>query len=313
MATTAGAGGGSRTAAWRTAAWRLAAAALAVVLAGCGSTAETATGGKAAVRVVAAENVWGDIVRQVGGEHVQVMSVLNDPAADPHSFETDPKTAAAVGSASFVVLNGAGYDDFAGKLLAASPNDKRVVLTVAEAVGVGPGANPHLWYSPDYLRQGAQAIADRLTTADPGDGPAFRANLQSFLTSYQPYVDTLAAIKAKYGGSAVAYTERVPGYLVDAAGLTLGSPAAFAQAVEDGTDPSPGDTAAFNRAVQDRTVKVLLYNAQVTSPTTDGIQARARAAGIPVVGVTETIPGGVVDFQTWQTGQAKAILTALGG
>lgn len=298
--------------------WRLAAAVLGVVLAGCGSTAGTpaagnAAGGKAAVRVVAAENVWGDIVRQVGGEHVQVTSVLSDPAADPHSFETDPKTAAAVGSASFVVLNGAGYDDFAGKLLAASRKDGRVVLNLADTVGVRPDANPHLWYSPEYVRQGAQAIAERLTTADPADAAAFQANLQGFLQRYQAYVDTLAAIKEKYGRSPVAYTERVPGYLVDAAGLTLGSPASLAQAVEDGTDPSPGDIAAFNRALQDRTVKVLLYNAQVASPTTDGLQAKAKAAGIPVVGVTETIPAGVVDFQTWQTGQAKAILTALGG
>ncbi len=269
--------------------------------------------GPATVRVVAAENVWGDIVRQIGGEHVQVTSVLSDPAADPHSFETDPETAAAVGSASFVVLNGAGYDDFVRKLLAASPKDGRVVLNLADAVGLGNDRNPHLWYSPQFVRQGAQAIAERLTSVDPGDGSAFQTNLQTFLQSYQPYVDTLATIKARYGRSAVAYTERVPGYLVDAAGLMLGSPAAFAQSVEDGTDPSPGDTAAFNRALQDRTVKVLLYNAQVTNPTTDGIQARAKAAGIPVVGVTEMIPAGMVDFQTWQTGQAKAMLTALGG
>lgn len=274
----------------------------------------SAPGAPTVVPVVAGENFWGDITRQIGGEHVQVTSILTDPNADPHSYETDPKDAAAISSASLVVLNGLGYDDFASKLLAASPKAGRVVLSVDKAAGVGGGnPNPHLWYSPTYVTSAARAISAQLTTSDPADATTFAANLRTFLGSYQSYTDTLAQIKAKYSGAPIAFTERVPGYFVEAAGLRLATPASFAQSVEDGNDPSPADTSVMDSAVQKKTVKVLFYNGQVTSPTTQKVQDLARASGVPVVGVTETIPAGEKDFQTWQTDQAKSVLRALGG
>lgn len=273
-----------------------------------------APGARTVVPVVAGENFWGDITRQIGGEHVQVTSILTDPNADPHSYETDPKDAAAISSASLVVLNGLGYDDFASKLLAASPKAGRVVLSVDKAAGVGGGnPNPHLWYSPTYVTSAARAISAQLTTSDPADATTFAANLRRFLGSYQSYPDTIAQIKAKYSGAPIAFTERVPGYFVEAAGLRLATPASFAQSVEDGNDPSPADTSVMDSAVQKKTVKVLFYNGQVTSPTTQKVQDLARASGVPVVGVTETIPAGEKDFQTWQTDQAKSVLRALGG
>lgn len=262
------------------------------------------------IPVVAVENVWGDVVRQIGGQHVSVTSILEDPSADPHSYETDPRAAAALGSAVFVVENGLGYDAFADKLLDASGSPREVV-TLSDVVGVdGDDANPHLWYSPQYVQAAARGIAARLTEADPSAEADVQAGLASFLQGYQPYVDTIAAIEAKHGGTPVAYTERVPGYLLEAAGLTLGVPASFAQSVEDGSDPSPADTDAVDRALREKDVAVLLYNAQVTSPVTDSVQELARAGGVPVVGVTETLPAGE-DFQTWQADQAKALLAAL--
>lgn len=300
---------------------------LGMALAGCGSTAQgrgdnvsgsastpvgSARGG--VVTVVAAENFWGDIVGQIGGSHVRVTSIVSDPNADPHSYETDPKDAAAISQANFVVLNGVGYDDFATKLLKASPKSARTVVTVADVVGVkGDNPNPHLWYDSGYVKAAAQSIEVQLAKEDPADAAGFAANLSTFLTSYQPYVDTIAAIKAKYAGAKVAYTERVPGYLVAAAGLVLGTPASFAQSIEDGNDPSPADTAAMDAAMSHHTVKVLLYNAQVTSPVTQKVKELATASGVPIVGVSETIPKGERTFQSWQIDQAKAILTALGG
>lgn len=263
---------------------------------------------------MAAENFWGDITSRIGGSHVEVISIITDPNADPHSYETDPKDAAAIGSATFVVLNGAGYDDFASKLLAASPNPARTVLSVDKLVGLaGENPNPHLWYDPGYVTTAARAIESQLARSDPADAASFAAGLRTFQASYQPYLDTLAAIKARYAGAPVGYTERVAGYLIGAAGLRLASPASFAQSVEDGNDPSPADTAALQAALKNRKVKVLLYNAQVTSPTTTKVRAQATAAGVPVIGVAETIPSTEKSFQSWQTDQATAILAALGG
>jgi zinc/manganese transport system substrate-binding protein len=301
----------------------LLAALLPVVLSGCGSAGSAGTARSAAsapgsqtsvVPVVAAENFWGDITRQIGGQYVNVTSIITDPNADPHTYETDPHDAAAIDNARLVVLNGAGYDDFATKLLKARTSKGRVVVTVADVAGVtGDNPNPHLWYNPSYVTSAARAIEAQLAKAEPGDAGAFAANEAAFVAAYQPYIDLLAEIKSKYAGVKIAYTERVPGYLVDAAGLVLGTPASFAQSMEDGNDPSPADTAAFDQAMRSKTVKVLLYNAQVTSPATQQIKALASKSSIPIVGVSETIPQGQPNFQAWQIAQAKAILTALGG
>lgn len=273
-----------------------------------------AAAGGTVVQVVAAENFWGDITRQIGGTHVKVTSIVTDPNADPHSYETDPKDAAAISAASFVVLNGLGYDDFASKLLAASPNASRTVISLDKVNAVnGDNPNPHLWYNPVYVRASADAIAAQLSKVDPADRASYAANEKTFLAAYQPYIDTLATIKSTYRGAKIAFTERVPGYLVDAAGLTLATPASFAQSIEDGNDPSPQDAAAIDTAMKNKTVKILLYNGQVTSPTTQQVQDLAKTAGIPVVGVAETIPATYPNFQSWQIGQAQQILKALGG
>jgi zinc/manganese transport system substrate-binding protein len=286
----------------------------ALAASGCGRSTPAAPAAAGAVRVVAGENFWGNITAQIGGSHVQVTSIITDPNADPHTYETDPKDAAAISEARFVVLNGVGYDDFAQRLLPSHGSTGRVVLTMEKVLQVsGSNPNPHLWYSPTYVTAGARVIESQLARTDPTDAPAFASGLARFLAAYQPYVDTLAEIKAKYGGTRVAYTERVPGYLLQAAGLILGTPASFAQAIEDGNDPSPGDTAAIDEAMSHHTVKVLLYNAQVTSPVTAKVQELARDNRIPVVGVAETIPSGYATFQAWQIAQADAVLRALGG
>ena len=294
-------------------AWLLTTVAVAgTAVAGCGASPAGSRPGTFAV--VAAENVWGDIARQIGGSRVSVTSILSDPNADPHTYETDPRDATAVSGATFVIENGAGYDDFIDRLLSTNPDPSRDVLNIAGAVGVaGSNPNPHLWYSPDYVTAAARAIETHLVSHDAAGASAFQANLQTFLSAYQPYIDTLATIRSKYGDSPIAYTERVPGYLVEKAGLRLATPVSFAQAIEDGNDPSPADTAAMDIAISRKLVRVLLYNSQVTSPATQRVKDLAAASGVPVVGVAETIPPSEPNLQTWQLDQAKAILAALGG
>jgi zinc/manganese transport system substrate-binding protein len=281
-----------------------------VVLTGCGTQSAKTAG---VVNVVAGENFWGDIVSQIGGDHVKVTSIISDPNTDPHEYESSNSDAIAIATSQLVVVNGLGYDDFVSKLVEASPSDDRTTLTVADVLGADGDANPHLWYDTTGLPKVASAIADALGAIDPGDAVTFTANAQKFDDSLQPILDVIAQIKSTYAGTPIAYTERVPGYLVEAAGLTLGIPASFTQAVEDDEDPSPKDTAAFDDAITDRTVKVLLYNAQVTDQQTDDIKQLAASSGVPVVGVTETMPPGAKDFQSWQLDQAQQLLTALGG
>jgi zinc/manganese transport system substrate-binding protein len=302
-------------------------AASTVMLAACNST-PSSTGTSSAppsgstpspaaaapINVVASTNVWGDIAKQIGGDHVNVTSIMSDPNADPHQYEADAKTGAALSKAQFVIENGLGYDDFMDKLLAASPNPSRAVLKAADAMKIsGQDANPHIWYDIAKIPDVAMGIADQLGKMDSADAATFTASAKTFNDSLAPINTAIATIKTKYPGAPVGYTERVPGYLVEAAGLTLATPASFAQSIEDGNDPSPADNAAMDAALTDKKIKVLLYNGQVTSPATDAVKQLAQKGGVPVVGVTETLPPTDKDFQDWQLRQVNEITTAFGG
>ena len=284
-------------------------AAAGTALAATGTTAPPASG---RLQVVAAENVYASIARQIGGRRVEVGAILSDPSADPHLFEPGAGTALGVARAAVVIQNGAGYDAFMGRLEAAAPSSGRIVVTVADVLGVhGAGANPHLWYDVPRLGRVAAAIAAALERADPAGRATYRRGLDRFDRSLAPLQREVALIRGRFAGAPVAYTEPVPGYLLAAAGLRVATSAAFARAIEDGSEPSPEAVAAMQALLSGRRVRALLVNTQVQSAITRRMQTAARAAGIPVVGVTETQPAGV-SFQRWQLDQATALERALG-
>lgn len=265
------------------------------------------------IHVVAGENFWGNIASQIGGSQVDVVSIITNPNTDPHLYESDAHDAAAVASANVVVENGVGYDDFMDKLMAASPNAQRAVVSAAKVLDVsGSDPNPHLWYNTPKVPQVAAAIEQQLAAKDPAHAADYQRNLAQFDASLAPINQTVAEIATKYPGAPVAYTERVPGYLLANADLSVKTPEGFASAVEDGNDPSPADTEAMDSLMTNHRIKVLLYNAQVTSAVTQHVHDLANQAGIPVIGVTETLPAGERSYQSWQLDQAKALLKALG-
>jgi zinc/manganese transport system substrate-binding protein len=286
-------------------------AALALPAAACGSGSLPATPG--VVRVVAAENFWGDIAKQIGGAHVEVTSIIDSPTADPHVFGGDPRTLGTIATADLVIENGLGYDGFVGKAVEAV-GGQRHVMVVADALGRSALAdsNPHLWYWTERLPEVADAIADELAVIAPQDRSAFHTGAARFAASLKPLRATLATIKRRYGGVAVGYTERLPEYLLNATDLDVATPRSFARALEDGNDPSPGDLVSFERDVREHRIRVLIYNAQVSGPGTERIKELAVSAGVPVVGLTETMPPDTT-FQAWQLRQARELLRALGG
>jgi zinc/manganese transport system substrate-binding protein len=261
------------------------------------------------VQVVAGTNVWGDIASQVGGDNVEVTSILSDPEVDPHLFEADAKTASKLSGAQLVIVNGLGYDEFMDKLLAAAPSDK-TVLTVSEVLKSSADANPHLWYDLPRIQEVAVAIQDELIKIDSANEAEYKANTQKFIAELQPAIDKLTEINSKFAGKGVAYTERVAEYLVQDAGLVDKTPADFAAAVEDGTDPSPQQVQSFQNALTSGAVAVLLYNSQAVNEMTEQVQATAKQANVGVVGVGETVPPGKT-FQAWQLDQLNALLVAL--
>ena len=262
--------------------------------------------------LVAAENVYGSIATQIGGPHVSVTSILTSPDADPHLFEPGTSNGLAVAGARVVIQNGLGYDAFMTKLENAAPSKSRLVVTMADVLGIhGKDANPHLWYDVPQLGRVAGAIATALEHADPAHASAYRAGLSRFDRSLAPLRREVAAIRARHNGAPVAYTEPVPGYLVSAAGLRNLAPDSFTRPIEEGTDPSPSAVAAMSQLIAAHRIRVLLYNRQAVSPITAGLAGRARKAGIPVVPVSETLPPHLT-FQQWQLAQARALAAALG-
>jgi zinc/manganese transport system substrate-binding protein len=295
----------------------LALAALAVLLVAVGGlvafTGTSTSGPSGPLQVVAAENFYGNITAQIGGRRVQVTSVLSDPNADPHLFEPGTDNGLAVAHAAVVIQNGLGYDSFMNRLEAAAPSSHRIVVTIADTLGVhGHNANPHLWYDVPRLGRVAAAIAAALERADPAGATRYRAGLARFLASLAPLRREVMRIRSRNGGLPVAYTEPVPGYLLAAAGLRNLTPEAFSRAIEDGSEPSPAAVAEMDALVQQHRVRVLLYNNQTTSQVTQQVESLARSSGIPVVGVSETMPPGA-DYQGWQLGQARVLARALAG
>ncbi len=285
---------------------------LLLTLAACGTTFQTTTGSGGPVQVVAAENFWGSIAAQVGGSHVHVTSIIVDPNADPHSYEPTAADARTVVQAQYIIVNGAGYDPWADKLLQANPVNGRKELNVGDFNGKHEGDNPHMWYNPDYVTAVANKIRDDLKALDPADAAAFDQSAQAFLTTgLKQYHDLIADIKAKYSGTPVGATESIFSYLAPALGLNLITPYSYLKAVSEGQDISAADEATVEQQITQKQVKVLIYNSQNTPNNIQALINRARTNHIPVATITETLTPATASFQDWQSAQLQGIQSAL--
>jgi zinc/manganese transport system substrate-binding protein len=263
----------------------------------------------APIKVVAAENFYGDVARQIGGSHVQVTSILSNPDQDPHLFEASPSVGKALANATIVVYNGADYDPWMDKLLSASKASNRQSIVVGELLKKKSGDNPHLWYAPDAMPTYARALASSLQTSDPAHAADYARNLNTFLTTLKPIDDRVAAIKAKYNGTPVTATEPVFGYMAQALGLDMRNDK-FQLAVMNDTEPSASDVAAFENDLKNHAVRVLFYNSQASGGAAQRMRDLALKVGVPVVGVTETAPAGKT-YQTWVLDELNAVEKAL--
>ena len=283
--------------------------ALAFVLTfGCGQAARAAEG---KIAVVAAENFYGDIAAQIGGERVDVVSILNNPDQDPHLFETTPGIVRQIAGAQIVILNGANYDPWMEKLLAAAPRPGRSVITAAQLTAKKAGDNPHLWYDPATMPAVAKALAAAFVKADVPHAADYADRLTTTLASLERIGQRVAQIMAKHAGKPLTATEPVFGPMADALGLTMRNQR-FQLAMMNDTEPSARDVAAFEDDLKQHKVKALLYNSQVSEKLTLRLLDIAKAAKVPVVGVTETQPANVT-FQDWMLSELDALDKALAG
>lgn len=267
------------------------------------------------IHVVAAENQYGNVAELIGGDKVTVTSIISNPNADPHQFTTSPSTAIKINEAQVIIYNGAGYDTWMGQLLnAKSSNNQLAIIDVADLIGAKEpntpyGLNPHLWYNPTTF----PAVAEKLTTTfsaiEPQNKAYFEANLAHFNQQYQQVYQLVNNIKAKYSGTPITATEPVYDYMANALGLkTLGLD--YQWVTMNDSEPSPRMMMAYQDLFTQHKVKVLFYNSQVTDENTDHVKILAEKNGIPVVGVSETMPTDK-NVITWLLSDLQATQAAL--
>jgi zinc/manganese transport system substrate-binding protein len=288
------------------------ATALAVVLAGCGGGNTTSdSGGK--LDVVASTDVWGSVLAAVGGDQVQVTSIIHDPAADPHSYETTPQDALAAQRAALTLANGGGYDDFFTELAAQATNAKKLVACEIAAVGpsVNCDENEHVWYSFATVDEVADQVATELGQLRPADAQAFTANAAAFKAKVADLRTKTEQAGAAHPGSKVVATEPVAHYLLETAKVTDVTPREFSEAVENETDVPAAALAAVNSLISGRQVQAVVNNAQTVTPVTQQVVDNAKKADLPVVDVTETLPAGATDYISWMTSEVNALAGAL--
>lgn len=263
----------------------------------------------AAITIVAAENFYGDVARQIGGSHVQVTSILRNPDVDPHLFEASPSVARAISKAQIVVYNGLAYDPWVSKLLSASPDSRRITIDVGRLVGKRPGDNPHVWYDPATMLAYSRALTADLSAVDPANRAAYEQGFTRFAASLQPIERRIANMRRQLGGTAVLATEPVFGYLLDDLGMRVLDPR-FELEVMNNTEPGAREIADFENDLRTRRAALLIYNSQASDPVADRMRGLAQASHVPVVGVTETQPAGS-SYQTWISSELYAVARAL--
>ncbi len=289
------------------------AAALGLAAAGCG-TSNASSGGSSSgvINAIGTENEYANVLSQIGGKYVHVSSILDNPNTDPHTFEASPAVASEISAATLIVQNGVGYDSWINRMESASPNSNRKVIIVQDLLGLpNDTPNPHLWYSPRTMPAVAKAMAGDLSALQPTHKAYFHANMVRFNASLTPWLDAIAQFKAKYPGVTAATTEPVADYLLQAMGINNLTPFVFQADIMNGVDPSPQDISLENGFFTGHKVKVFCYNQQVVDALTTSIRETALKAGVPVVGVYETMPTPGYTYQTWMLAEVHAIEKAI--
>jgi zinc/manganese transport system substrate-binding protein len=264
------------------------------------------------IPVVAAENFYGDIARQIGGGRVTVTSILSDPNVDPHEYESSVRAAKSIYHAKLVIENGGGYDAWMDRLLSASSDPSRMVINAYAIAVTKLPDNDHVWYDSSNMLAVARAVRDDLTKLDASAGPSYDSNCKALEQSFAAIGSKMAEIKSRFGGTPIALTETVFQYQAVALDLKVLTPFAFQKAIAEGTDPPANAAVAAEDQMVRKQVKTLVYNRQTVNRLTTKLLNEAKAAGIPVVGVTETMPLGM-DYQSWMLGQLSRLEEALGG
>ncbi len=260
------------------------------------------------IHVVAAENMYGNIAKQIGGDYVQMVNILNNPSQDPHLFSTTPSIAKDIATADIIVYNGADYDPWIIPLL---NQQQKKIINIAELAKIPSGHNPHLWYSPVIAPLFANKIKDLYVEIDVQHQKIFEENYQQFDQAYQKIFSKIAEIKKRFKNTPVIATESVFNEMVESCGLIMRGKD-FQMKMMNDIPPSISDVKSFENDLRQHQVRVLIYNEQVFNPLTKKMLDIAKEENIPIVGVTEMMPAHI-NFIDWILKELNDLQKALEG
>lgn len=293
-------------------------AATSLVLAGCAAPGGSPASDGDLLQVVASTNVYGDIASRVGGDLVEVTSIITSPAQDPHSYEASARDQLALATADLVIENGGGYDPFIDTLLDGIATAEPVVVNASEASGLledgddyTEGFNEHVWYSFRAMEGLAKSLADEFGELDADNAAAYDENYDAFAADLDALEEQAAGIRSTTQGQGVAVTEPVPVYLLEEVGLVNLTPDAFSEAFEEGADVPPAALQETLALFPAGSVSLLAYNEQTTGSETEQVREAAEDAGVAVVSFSETMPEDG-DYIGWMTDNLDALSDAFG-
>lgn len=263
------------------------------------------------INVVAAENFWGSLVSQIGGQKINLLSIIVNPNVDPHEYESNVNDSIAITKANYLIVNGEGYDDWAIKDAQSSNNSSRVLLNVQSFLGIPNGQNPHFWYNPTFVQRVAKEMLDNLIQIKPKDKSYFLNNYKVLENKLSVYLNNINYIRTHFNLVKVSSTESIFVYYANYAHLDLISPSAFMNAVSEGIDPSASSVIAFQNQIESHQIKLLIYNTQTITPLTANMRSLALKYHIPIVGISETISPNNLNFENWMNKETVAIIQAL--
>ena len=305
----------------------------ALVLSGCAATTPSTDQSPSAsdepftgLTIVASTNVWGDIAKSVGGDRVQVVSIIENFAQDPHSYEASARDQLAVNDADLIVANGGGYDSFIDTLATASGNENIVYAFLPDELAEQDekakeeddhdhdhdhaAGNEHVWYDFHVVEDFASRLAGKLAALDPEYSADYSDNLSLFLNEIEILEDRVALLSVKYEGDTVISSEPVADYLLTELGFENITPGSFSQAIEEELDVSPKDLLEIQNLIKNKQVDLFVVNPQTGSVQIDALVKLATENNIPVVELSELLPQGIRYFE-WMENNLVAIEEAL--
>ena len=291
---------------------RIAIAALASVgmlasVAACGS-GQSISEKNGTIEVAASVNQWGTVAKALGGDNVNVTSIINSTNVDAHDYEPTTSDIAKLQKAQVIIVNGAGYDAWAVK---ATQTANATIVNAAEIGGVNDGENPHVWFSADVRKAVAQAITEAYEQADAAKKNDFDKMNDQWTAEENNVESKIAEVKQKTDGLAYAATESVASYLAEDMGLADATPSGYARATANESEPTPTDIKQFTDALKAGEIKLLVVNTQEESELTGKITDAAKSVEVPMVELTEQMPEQYDSLTAWMEGLVDAFSQAI--